>query len=66
MICTTNRAHRNVGDTTVVINAMHLSNNKTNKEQTVDENLNWIIQLLKRNIERPSINVFSNLEQKSL
>ena len=53
-------------EATVMINAMHLSNNKPNNDQTVDENLNWIIKLLRGNKERPNIKEFNNLEQKSL
>ena len=53
-------------DETLVINAMYLSNNKPNKDQYEDKNLNWIIKLLKENSNRPIIETFENLERKSL
>lgn len=53
-------------DDTVFINAMHLNDNKVNMDQIKDDNLNWIISLLKRNKEKPKIEVFDTPEKRSL
>ena len=50
----------------IIINAIRLSNTTSNEEQLKDENINWIISLLKKFTERPIVSEFKNNEQKSL
>ena len=50
----------------IIINAMRLDKATSNKEQLEDENIKWILELLKKFTQRPIINEFDNDEQKSL
>jgi hypothetical protein len=54
-------------DKTIFINAMHLRDANPKSDQTKDDNLKWIINLLKENtVRRPTLTTFANYEQRSL
>ena len=65
-MCDENSNEVHETDSTLVINAMHVTNDCSNSEQLEDENLRWIIQLMKYHPARPSITDFANKECKSL
>jgi hypothetical protein len=65
-MCDENSNEVHETDSTLVINAMHVTNDCSNSEQLEDENLRWIIQLMKYHPGRPSITDFANKECKSL
>ena len=54
-------------DNSIFINAMHLRDANPKSDQMKDDNLKWIITLLKENtVRRPTLTEFANFEQRSL
>ncbi len=54
-------------DNSIFINAMHLRDANPKSDQMKDDNLKWIINLLKENtVRKPTLTEFANYEQRSL
>ena len=66
-MCDENSNDESENDTTEIINAMYLTNDKFNLDQQQDVNLKWIFDLIKEHqTNKPIITEFENDERKSL